>query len=115
MLIAVPLAKKFLPQLAKKYADIFLRAAINPDINNPEDKADIVIILQASMRIAARRMGSSSGVEKMNWVVDYVCARTRMKREDVAAIAQGVYDAIRDELKEHGQLVPKPQPVEPPK
>ncbi len=104
MLIAMPLAKKFMPTLARKYADIFLQAAINPDINDPEDKADVVIILKASMRIAARRMASKPGQEKMAWVVEYVCARTKLNRVDVQAIAQGVYNSIKDELAEHGAI-----------
>lgn len=107
-------AKKWGPSLARKYAGAWLTAAANPDITDPEDKADVVIIIKASMRIAARRMGSAAGTAKMNWVVDYVCAKTSMKREDVACIAQGVYDAFKDELKVIGNAAETAAPPAPP-
>ena len=111
-LAVVFVAKHWGPSLARKYAGTWLTAAANPDITDPEDKADVTVIIKASMRIAARRMGSAAGTAKMNWVVDYVCAKTSMKREDVACIAQGVYDAFKDELKVIGNAA-DPAPVAP--
>lgn len=99
---AIWAAKKYGAAIARKYAGAWLTAAVNPDITDPADKMDVVIIIKASMRIAARRMGSADGAAKMAWVVDYVCAKTSLKREDVACIAQGVYDAFKEELKAIG-------------
>lgn len=99
---AIWAAKRYGAGIARKYAGAWLTAAVNPDITDPADKSDVVIIIKASMRIAARRMGSAAGTAKMAWVVDYVCAKTSLKREDVACIAQGVYDAFKEELKAIG-------------
>jgi hypothetical protein len=95
-------AKKFLPTLARKYTDIFLKAMCNPDITDPYIKEQVVVITKAAMRIAEHTMQEKAGQERMTWVVDYVCAKTSLKREDVVAIAQGIYDGIKAELKEHG-------------
>lgn len=108
--LAMWAAKKWLPALAQKYADIFLKAMVNPDITDPYIKEQVIVITKAAMRIAEHTMGGKAGADKMAWCVDYVCSKTSLKREDVAAIAQGIYDGMRSELKEHGanQLPPAP-------
>lgn len=111
LLVFIPIlvwgAKKYIPSLAKKYADLFLQAMVNPDITDPFIKEQVIIIVKAAMRIAEHTMEAQTGQVKMAWVVDYVCAKTRLKREDVQFVAQGVYDSIREELKEHSAELPK--------
>ena len=113
--IAMWAAKKYIPTLAKKYADLFLQAMVNPDITDPYIKEQVIIIVKAAMRIAEHTMGEKTGTDKMAWVVDYVCAKTSLKREDVQAVAQGVYDGIREELKAHSADMVKIVDAVPPK
>jgi len=100
--LAIPLAKKRLPALAKNWTSSLLTALVNPDLHDPQDKEDVITIMKAAMRIAARRMTGRGGKDKMAWVISYTCSKTGLKREDVEAIAQGVYDSIAGELKAHG-------------
>jgi hypothetical protein len=99
-------AKKYLPGLVKKYSDIFLSALVNPDITDPFIKEQVTVIIKAAMKIAEHTMGEKAGTDKMAWVVDYVCAKTSLKREDVQTIAQGIYDSIRQELADHAKDIP---------
>ncbi|MGD9642759.1 MAG: hypothetical protein AB7V08_08475 [Elusimicrobiales bacterium] len=100
--LAIPLAKQKLPALAKTWTSSLLTALVNPDLQDPQDREDVTTIMKAAMRIAARHMIGRGGKDKMAWVISYTCSRTGLKREDIEAIAQGVYDSIASELKAHG-------------
>ena len=116
MPIAMWGAKKFLPTLAKKYADIFLKALVNPEISDPYVKEQVIVITKAAMRIAEHTMQGEAGHKRMTWVVDYVCSKTSLKRSDIEAITQGIFDSIEAELTEHGKEVSSNialKPVEP--
>ena len=118
--VATPLAmwwaKKYLPDIAKKYADIFLTAMVNPDISDPYIKEQVVTITKAAMRIAGHTMSEKPGQDKMAWCVNYICSKTSLNREDIQIIAQSVYDNIKSELDEHGkELAATNPPVTPAK
>lgn len=106
-LAVTPFLKKKLPALAKKWSSAILSSLVNPDLADPEDKADVVIIMKAAMRISARRMKGRAGREKMEWVISYTCSRTALKRSDIEVIAQGVYESIAGELAAYGAEAPE--------
>lgn len=66
---------------------------INPNVADPLDRADVIVIAQAAIRMAERHMDSADGQKKMGWVLDMLCAKTGIDRGQAGIIAQQAYTA----------------------